>query len=70
MFYVTTFINGRVIRSRQPVDDPYIYTTVWISRFDRLKSLFKRNLVIEVVVDSDAGIIAFQDLMNMVNNHD
>jgi len=56
-FNVTTRVGGQVVAWREPVDDPFIRHTVFVGPRDLLRALFRRVLVVEILVDGDREIV-------------
>jgi hypothetical protein len=55
-YHVTTRVNGRTIAFQAPVADPFVRQTVRLGIDDLLRALFRRRLVVEVIVGGDVEI--------------
>lgn len=56
-YFVTYRIDGRTITSRKRIEDPFIRGTLYVSWWDRLKSLLRRDMVVQVLVDGDPDVV-------------
>lgn len=57
MYYITTKLNDKSITWRHPLEDPFVRNETSISWWDRLKSLFKKELRVTVIIDADREVI-------------
>lgn len=66
-FTVTTKSNGETIgRFMNPIDDPFINTTVVVKGWDLFKALLKGKLQISVLVGADSTMI--REVMNAIQS--
>lgn len=65
-YHVTTWINRRVIVWEHRVDDPFVRQTVHVSWRDLLRSLLRRELVVEVSVGADRDVM--EDVLELDAN--
>ncbi|UKD55140.1 hypothetical protein L3Q65_46060 [Amycolatopsis sp. FU40] len=56
-YTVTTRINDRPVSFRTPIADPFVHTTIRISRRDRIRSLLRPWMDVHVIVDGDSEAI-------------
>lgn len=64
-FTVEVMVDGKIVKS-QAIHDPFIHntTTVWISRWDHFKAIFKKRvIVVQVGVSGSLG--AIKTVMNL-----
>lgn len=53
-FNITTRIGDRTLAFREPISDPFVRSTTYVSRWDRFKSLFTtRRLEVTIIIDAD-----------------
>jgi hypothetical protein len=55
-FHVTTQIGDRTVVFQRPVDDPFVRHAVTLGWPDLLRGLFRRRLVVTVIVAGDKDI--------------
>lgn len=56
-YWVSTALDGRTIRFRQPVEDPFAGTTVTVGWPDLLRGLLRGRLKVTVTVGADERMI-------------
>lgn len=56
-FHVTSTIDARPVAFMEPIQDPFVNHTIRIGWRDLLRGLFRRGLVVTVVVGGDKGIV-------------
>lgn len=56
-YYLTTEINDKALCFMKELEDPFVSSFTYISRWDRFKSLFKKELKITVRVIGDKEAI-------------
>ena len=56
-YRVTTMLGDRTIRFREPVEDPFVRTTVRVGWRDLLRGLLARRLTVTVIVDADPPLM-------------
>lgn len=66
-YHVTYKLNGEVITWRERLDDPFVRAVLKVSWLDRLKSLLRREMEVEVLVDADPEVI--EDVMELDSNY-
>jgi len=65
-YHVTTRINGHVLEWQKRVDDPFVRQRVTVGWPDLLRSLFRRRLVVEILVDGDPDVV--NDVLELDGN--
>ena len=66
-YHVTTWIGDHAIAFREPVDDPFVRTTVRVGWPDMLRALIRRrHLVVTVLIDGDRDIV--NDVLELNDN--
>lgn len=65
-YHVTTWVGGRVVEWEHRVDDPFVRQTVTVGWRDLLRSLLRRELVVEVSVGADRDVI--EDVLELDAN--
>lgn len=58
MYYITTRLNNKTICFRKEIEDPFIFSTTHISRWDIFKCLLLGKCEVSVRVDADQPVIA------------
>lgn len=66
-YHVTYKLNGRVITWQERLDDPFVRAVLRVSWLDRLKSLLRRDMEVEVLVSADPELI--EDVMELDSNY-
>lgn len=66
-YHVTYKLDGRVITWRERLDDPFVRAVLRVSWLDRLKSLLRREMEVEVLVDADPEVI--EDILELDANY-
>ena len=66
-YHVTYKLDGRVISWQQRIDDPFVRAVLKVSWLDRLKSLLRRDMEVEVLVGADPEVI--EDVMELDSNY-
>lgn len=66
-YHVTYKLNGRVITWQERLDDPFVRAVLRVSWLDRFKSLLRRDMEVEVLVDADPEVI--EDVMELDSNY-
>ncbi len=66
-YHVTYKLDGRVITSRERLDDPFVRAVLHVSWLDRLKSLLRRDMVVEVLVGADSEMV--DDVLELDDNY-
>lgn len=66
-YHVTYKLDGHVITWQQRLDDPFVRAALHISWLDRLKSLLRRDMEVEVLLGADPEVI--EDVMELDSNY-
>lgn len=66
-YHVTTRLNDRVIAWQKPLDDPFVRHTVHVGWRDLLRSLLRRELVVEVLIGADKQVM--EDVLELNDNY-
>lgn len=57
-YYLSTFVRGRSLDWRKPIDDPFVSAEITIGWPGLLRALLRRRLVVRVQVDADRDLDA------------
>ena len=66
-YHVTTRLDDRTVAFQVPTDDPFVRQTVTVGWPDLLRALFRRRLVVTVIVGGDCDII--EDVSELDDNY-
>jgi len=66
-YYLSTFVRGRSLDWRKPIDDPFVSTEITIGWPDLLRALLRRRLVVRVQVDADRDLV--EDVLELDGNY-
>lgn len=66
-YHVTTLIGNRTIEFRKRVPDPFVSHRVMVGWPDLLRALWRRRLVVTVMVDGDRQVV--DDVMELDDNN-
>jgi hypothetical protein len=65
-FHVTTRIDDRTITFQQPIDDPFVRTTVRVSLLELLRGVLRRGLTVEVITGGHPDVV--NDVLELDDN--
>jgi hypothetical protein len=56
-YHVTYRINNRTLTFQDPVPDPFVRAVVHVSWWDRVKSFWRKDFTVEVLVGADLDLV-------------
>jgi len=66
-YYLSTFVHGRSLDWRKPIDDPFVSTEITIGWPDLLRALLRRRLLVRFQVDADRELV--EDVLELDGNY-